>query len=104
LVTPSISFFTQPFFFFFCKKTADGISIPSGYCSFVAPLASSKIYSRVLELGKFETPYVVMIHAAEIISAPGGGPEGEMEKVQETWSFAHPRTDLVFSPITGALH
>ncbi|PLW55513.1 hypothetical protein PCANC_02090 [Puccinia coronata f. sp. avenae] len=79
----------------------DGISIPSGYCSFVAPLASSKIYSRVLELGKFETPYVVMIHAAEIISAPGGGPEGEMEKVQETWSFAHPRTDLVFSPITG---
>jgi len=80
--------------------SSDGISIPSGYCSFVAPLASSKIYSRVLELGKFETPYVVMIHSAEIISAQGG-PDGEMDKVQETWSFAHPRTDLVFSHITG---
>ncbi|KNZ52585.1 hypothetical protein VP01_350g1 [Puccinia sorghi] len=80
--------------------SSDGISIPSGYCSFVAPLASTKIYSRVLELGKFETPYVVMIHSAEIISAQGG-PDGEMDKVQETWSFAHPRTDLVFSHITG---
>ncbi|KAA1070432.1 methyltransferase protein [Puccinia graminis f. sp. tritici] len=79
---------------------SDGISIPSGYCSFVAPLASNKIHSRVLELGKFETPYVVMIHAAEIISAQGG-PDGEMGKVQETWSFAHPRTDLVFSHDTG---
>ncbi|POW08915.1 hypothetical protein PSTT_07163 [Puccinia striiformis] len=79
---------------------ADGISIPCGYRSYVAPLASSKIYSRVLELGKFETPYVVMIHSAEIISAQGG-PDGEMGKVQETWSFAHPRTDLVFSHDTG---
>ncbi|POV94980.1 hypothetical protein PSTT_16544 [Puccinia striiformis] len=68
-----------------------------------APLASSKIYSRVLELGKFETPYVVMIHSAEIISAQGG-PDGEMGKVQETWSFAHPRTDLVFSHDTGVCH
>lgn len=92
--------FTHTVFFFLLVK-ADGISIPSGYCSFVAPLASTKIYSRVLELGKFETPYVVMIHSAEIISAQGG-PDGEMDKVQETWSFAHPRTDLVFSHITGA--
>lgn len=78
----------------------DGISIPASYCSYIAPLSSAKIYSRVMELGKFETPYVVMIHAAEIISQPFG-PSNEIGQVQEAWSFEHPRTDLIFSHETG---
>ncbi|MBW0491696.1 hypothetical protein O181_031411 [Austropuccinia psidii MF-1] len=79
---------------------ADGLSIPSSYCSFVAPLSSNKIYSKVTEFGKFQTPFVVMIHAAQIISGTTGAHE-DVNRVQEAWSFDHPRTDLIFSPDTG---
>ncbi|KAI8448522.1 PRMT5 arginine-N-methyltransferase-domain-containing protein [Phakopsora pachyrhizi] len=36
---------------------------------FLAPLTSHKICSKVIEMGKFETPYVVMIHSGQIISS-----------------------------------
>ncbi|KAG0144676.1 hypothetical protein CROQUDRAFT_659743 [Cronartium quercuum f. sp. fusiforme G11] len=69
---------------------ADGISIPANYTAFLAPMSSSKLHSKVKEIGKRETPYVVMAHAASLLGS-----------VQEVWSFEHPRTDLVFGHETG---
>ncbi|EGG06465.1 uncharacterized protein MELLADRAFT_116545 [Melampsora larici-populina 98AG31] len=68
----------------------DGISIPASYSAFVAPMSSSKLHSKVKEIGKCETPYVVLAHAANLL-AP----------VQEAWSFEHPRVDLVFGRESG---
>ncbi|CAH7688971.1 PRMT5 arginine-N-methyltransferase-domain-containing protein [Phakopsora pachyrhizi] len=52
-----------------CWLATDGVLIPSGYSLFLAPLTSHKICSKVIEMGKFETPYVVMIHSGQIISS-----------------------------------
>ncbi|CAH7685375.1 hypothetical protein PPACK8108_LOCUS19890 [Phakopsora pachyrhizi] len=84
---------------------------------FLAPLTSHKICSKVIEMGKFETPYVVMIHSGQIISSNNAskstgatsmksamineqGSYGS-GRVQEVWSFNHLRTDVVFSQETG---
>ncbi|KAH9808739.1 PRMT5 arginine-N-methyltransferase-domain-containing protein [Melampsora americana] len=68
----------------------DGISIPASYSAFVAPMSSSKLHSKVKEIGRHETPYVVLAHAANLL-AP----------VKEAWSFEHPRVDLVFGRESG---
>ncbi|EJU04786.1 shk1 kinase-binding protein 1 [Dacryopinax primogenitus] len=79
----------------------DGISIPSFYTAHVAPLSSSKLYNEVLhqtvgdETKNAETPYVVMFQATNVLSGEGGGVRGICgTKVQECWSFEHPRRDL----------
>jgi type II protein arginine methyltransferase len=60
----------------------DGISIPSSYTSFIAPLSSSKIYGDVLSHGDaahLETPYVVKFRAVKELAEP-----------IPLWEFKHP--------------
>lgn len=84
--------------------TADGISIPSSYTSYLAPITSSKLHAEVTvptaagattisDAKPAEQPYVVMFSAAHTLSAPGG--RLGLEKIQECWTFDHPRPDVV---------
>jgi protein arginine N-methyltransferase 5 len=78
---------------------ANGISIPSSYSAYLAPLSSSKLYNEV-RAGKedkaSETPYVVMFQAVNILSGAGGGDGGRCgAQIQECWEFEHPRRDVV---------
>lgn len=77
---------------------ADGISIPSSYTSYLAPLSSAKLYSEArrgdAQKGS-ETPYVVMFQAVNILSGSGGGRLSRCgPKIQECWEFEHPRRDV----------
>lgn len=78
---------------------ANGISIPSSYSAYLAPLSSSKLYNEV-HVGKddkaSETPYVVMFQAVNILSGQGGSNGGRCgTQIQECWEFEHPRRDVV---------
>lgn len=85
----------------------DGISIPSSYTAHLAPLSSSKLYqeaggskdSKDKDKQKnLETPYVVMIQAAKILSESGGGIAARCgAQIQECWEFEHPRKDIVLN-------
>ncbi|KAM9789655.1 protein arginine N-methyltransferase 5 [Neosynchiropus ocellatus] len=69
----------------------DGVSIPSSYTSFLAPLSSSKLYNEVRgcrERDKdpechFETPYVVRLHNFHELADP-----------KPCFTFKHPTTDM----------
>jgi hypothetical protein len=85
----------------FMAFLANGISIPSSYSAYLAPLSSSKLYNEV-RAGKddkaWETPYVVMFHAVNILSSQGGGDGGRCgSQIQECWEFEHPRRDVVLN-------
>ena len=78
---------------------ANGISIPSSYTAYLAPLSSSKLYNEV-HAGKddkaSETPYVVMFQAVNILSGQGDDDGGRCgAQIQECWEFEHPRRDVV---------
>lgn len=80
---------------------ADGISIPSSYTAYLSPISSSKLHNEILlntpKTGA-ETPYVVMFQAVNTLSGDGGGLRGTCgTKVQECWSFTHPRRDAVLN-------
>jgi protein arginine N-methyltransferase 5 len=81
------------------SSLADGISIPASYTAYLAPISSSKLHTEVLAnttKASPETPYVVMFQAVNILSGEGGGLRSACgTKVQECWSFAHPRRDAV---------
>ena len=81
----------------------NGISIPSSYMPFVAPVAASKLHSNIshaafggkshtaLGMGMpvaaqtgFDTPYVVLLQSANLVSAPDRWPA-----VQPCWRFEH---------------
>ncbi|KAF8269557.1 PRMT5 arginine-N-methyltransferase-domain-containing protein [Lactarius quietus] len=77
----------------------NGISIPSSYSAYLAPLSSSKLYNEV-RAGKDEkapeTPYVVMFQAVNILSGQGDDDGGRCgQQIQECWEFEHPRRDVV---------
>ncbi|KAI9268732.1 PRMT5 arginine-N-methyltransferase-domain-containing protein [Sporodiniella umbellata] len=60
----------------------DGISIPTSYETFVAPMASNRLFNSVSEyksLSNFETPYVVMFRQFCQLASP-----------EELWTFVHP--------------
>ncbi|KAH9972795.1 PRMT5 arginine-N-methyltransferase-domain-containing protein [Lactifluus volemus] len=89
---------------------SNGISIPSTYSAYLAPLSSSKLYNEVLagKDGKApETPYVVMFQAVNILSDQGGD-DGDRcgPQIQECWEFEHPRRDVVLDdqglPVTNS--
>eukprot|EP00737_Agarophyton_chilense_P001334 gb/GEZJ01001496.1/.p1 GENE.gb/GEZJ01001496.1/~~gb/GEZJ01001496.1/.p1 ORF type:complete len:703 (+),score=93.33 gb/GEZJ01001496.1/:2870-4978(+) len=65
-----------------------GVSIPSQYTSFLAPLSSTKLHNEVRALGdslkEMETPYVVKIHRGKLIS-----------ETQPVFTFSHPNRDEV---------
>ncbi|XP_068423602.1 protein arginine N-methyltransferase 5 [Clinocottus analis] len=69
----------------------DGVSIPSSYTSFLAPLSSSKLYNEVRgcrERDKdpechFETPYVVRLHNFHQLAEP-----------KACFTFIHPTKDM----------
>ncbi|KAG8812619.1 methyltransferase protein, partial [Serendipita sp. 399] len=92
----------------FLKRT-DGISIPSSYTSYLSPVSSARLHNEVLQNnGRSgpETPYVVMFQAVNTLSGEGGGLRGLCgTKVQECWTFTHPRRDAVINeqglPITN---
>lgn len=88
----------------------NGISIPSSYSAYLAPLSSSKLYNEV-RAGKdekaSETPYVVMFQAVNILSGQGGDDGGRCgQQIQECWEFEHPRRDVVLDerglPVTNS--
>ena len=76
---------------FCCALSEDGVSIPSSYTSFLAPLSSSKLYNEVRgsrERDKepechFETPYVVRLHNFHQLADP-----------QPCFTFTHPTTGM----------
>uniref|UniRef100_A0A672HP82 Protein arginine N-methyltransferase 5 n=2 Tax=Salarias fasciatus TaxID=181472 RepID=A0A672HP82_SALFA len=69
----------------------DGVSIPSSYTSFLAPLSSSKLYNEVRGCREhdkhpqchFETPYVVRLHNFHQLAEP-----------KPCFTFTHPTTDM----------
>ncbi|KAL3859783.1 hypothetical protein ACJMK2_009977 [Sinanodonta woodiana] len=71
----------------------DGISIPSEYTSYLAPLQSAKLYNEVRSCKErekpletnFEMPYVVRLHSCQILAQP-----------QAVFNFKHPNKDPVF--------
>ncbi|GAA6058643.1 hypothetical protein JCM10212_004054 [Sporobolomyces blumeae] len=82
----------------------DGISIPASYTSYLAPISTSRLHtevtnpqvasaSTVVDTKPAEQPYVVMFSAMHTLSAPGG--RLGVEKIQECWTFDHPRPDVV---------
>jgi protein arginine N-methyltransferase 5 len=85
----------------FISPTADGISIPSSYTAYLSPISSSKLHNEILlntTKSSSETPYVVMFQAVNTLSGDGGGLRGTCgTKVQECWSFSHPRRDAVLN-------
>lgn len=83
---------------------ADGISIPASYTSYLAPISTSRLHtevtnpqvasaSTVMDAKPAEQPYVVMFSQFHTLSATGG--RLGVEKVQECWTFDHPRPDIV---------
>ncbi|KAI8051494.1 protein arginine N-methyltransferase 5 [Syncephalis plumigaleata] len=78
----------------------DGISIPSSYTSYIAPLSSAKLHAEVTALqttARFETPYVVLFSAVHQTAEP-----------QATWTFEHPlrdpKTNTLSEPRTDNMH
>ncbi|KAH9850257.1 PRMT5-domain-containing protein [Lenzites betulinus] len=88
----------------------EGISIPSSYTAYVAPLSSSKLFNETRatkDPKSVETPYVVMLHAINILSDNGGGISGTCgPRIQECWDFEHPRKDAALTeqglPLTNS--
>lgn len=76
----------------FLSLPDDGVSIPSSYTSYLAPLSSSKLYNEVRgcrERDKdpechFETPYVVRLHNFHQLAEP-----------KACFTFTHPSTGAV---------
>lgn len=55
-----------------------------------------EVRSRDQTLKDAETPYVVALHAFDILSGDGGGVQGTCGiKIQECWEFEHPRKDAI---------
>ncbi|KAI8807420.1 PRMT5 arginine-N-methyltransferase-domain-containing protein [Cladochytrium replicatum] len=74
----------------FLKET--GISIPSSYTSYVAPLASQKLYNEVTsqrDPTHVETPYVVKFQSVEELAPPAA-----------VWTFRHPGSNEQAPPGT----
>lgn len=74
----------------------NGISIPSSYTSYLAPIASSKLHAEVSNTtdSKYpEQPYVVMFQASHVMSEQGG--RENWDKFAECWGFDHPRNDII---------
>ncbi|XP_003977753.2 protein arginine N-methyltransferase 5 [Takifugu rubripes] len=69
----------------------DGVSIPSSYTSYLAPLSSSKLYNEVRACRErdkdpechFETPYVVRLHNFHQLADP-----------KACFTFTHPSADM----------
>ncbi|KAI0822469.1 PRMT5-domain-containing protein [Trametes gibbosa] len=88
----------------------EGISIPSSYTAYIAPLSSSKLFNETRatkDPKSMETPYVVMLHAINILSDNGGGISGTCgPRIQECWEFEHPRKDAALTeqglPLTNS--
>jgi protein arginine N-methyltransferase 5 len=84
------------------RTLANGISIPCSYTAYLAPLSSSKLYQESRTHGDTkgsETPYVVMLHAVNLLSGEGAGASGRCGgQVQACWEFVHPLPDLVVDP------
>jgi type II protein arginine methyltransferase len=78
---------------------ANGISIPSSYTAYLAPLSSSKLFQEARTHGDqkgAETPYVVMFQSVNILSGDGAGASGRCQgQIQACWEFVHPRPDVV---------
>lgn len=89
------------------RSLDDGISIPSSYSAFLAPIQSAKLHheaggskdSKEKDREKgLETPYVVMLQAINFLSgdspsAVHGGRCGG--RIQQCWEFVHPRRDAL---------
>ncbi|CAE6461671.1 unnamed protein product [Rhizoctonia solani] len=80
----------------------EGISIPASYTAYLAPISASRLYNDptgiLRETKGVETPYVVMLHAINMLS---GGDEDKHPrcgpKIQDCWTFEHPRK-IVLDP------
>ncbi|KAI5061937.1 hypothetical protein GOP47_0022476 [Adiantum capillus-veneris] len=62
----------------------DGVSIPSEYTSFIAPITASKLHKDVKsynDLAHFETAYVVKLHSVARLASP-----------QPVFTFRHPKS------------
>ncbi|CAO3683062.1 unnamed protein product [Umbelopsis vinacea] len=73
----------------------DGISIPSSYTTYIAPLSSAKLCNEVAaykDLEHSETPYVVMFQQVSQIAEP-----------KDIWTFHHPNR-LDFEADSDPLH
>ncbi|EJD06474.1 PRMT5-domain-containing protein [Fomitiporia mediterranea MF3/22] len=96
----------------------DGISIPSSYAAFLAPIQSAKLHHEAggskdtkekdREKG-LETPYVVMLQAFNFLAedTPGPGHGGRCrDRIQQCWEFEHPRREAVLDsrglPLTNS--
>jgi protein arginine N-methyltransferase 5 len=95
------TFISHVLFYISQFETADGISIPSSYTAYLAPISSPKLHNELLlstNKASPETPYVVMLQAVNMLSGDGGGLRGACgSRIQECWTFNHPRRDAVLN-------
>lgn len=102
----SVSSFPSPHLFL----PDDGVSIPSSYTSYLAPLSSSKLYNEVRgcrERDKdpechFETPYVVRLHNFHQLAEPKAcftftHPSAGAAGWAGTWRLLDQRADFTVS-------
>jgi protein arginine N-methyltransferase 5 len=94
-----------------------GISIPASYSAHFTPIAAPRLHGEVMNQTAVnsaapETPYVVMLHAIDYLSASNGsdspsnnhtgrssvspspGAESPSPFVQTAWSFSHPNKNV----------
>eukprot|EP00897_Mesotaenium_endlicherianum_P006889 jgi/Mesen1/6228/ME000320S05426 len=72
----------------------DGVSIPSSYTSFIAPITASKLHNDVKaygDLAHFETAYVVKLHSVAKLCPP-----------QPVFTFEHPNREAVIDNTRAA--
>ena len=96
------------FVFILTSVAEDGVSIPSSYCAFLAPISTSKLFNEAggskdekdASRGRsLETPYVVLPQSFNFLSGDGGAPGGKCgPKVQQCWEFEHPRKEAFLDP------
>lgn len=91
------------------RHIAEGISIPVSYTAHLAPVSSSRLFDAVRQQAQkknkseemvTETPYVVMFQQVNILSGNADPPNGTGMsragmRIQECWSFEHPRRDMI---------
>jgi len=70
----------------------DGISIPSEYTSYIAPITTTNLHRKVFKKeSRFETPYVVNLHLYYQISPS-----------MRCWSFEHPSKSKSSGPLKNS--
>ncbi|KAI9672041.1 MAG: methyltransferase protein [Trizodia sp. TS-e1964] len=79
-----------------------GISIPASYTAHLAPIHAPKLHGDISlrtssDPTAPETPYVVMLHAIDILSSDVKLQNTVLPSIQQAWEFSHPIPESVLA-------